>query len=94
MRLYTGRAARYPSVEEAERYPCSAHELAIVRHARRRTITGAAEQVRESLLALTRDYAADELVVVTITHSPEARAPRMSFWRTHSGSSAESRMAH
>ncbi|PWU19645.1 MAG: LLM class flavin-dependent oxidoreductase [Candidatus Rokuibacteriota bacterium] len=73
VRLYTGRAAPYPSVEEAERYPYSAHELAIVRHARRRTITGAPEQVRESLLALARDYAADELVVVTITHSPEER---------------------
>ena len=41
--------------------------------ARRRTIAGAPEHVRERLLALARDYAVDELVVVTITHSPKAR---------------------
>ncbi len=73
VRLYTGRAGTYPTVEEAETYPYSPHELAIVRHARRRTITGAPEQVRERLLALAREYGVDEIVVVTITHSAEAR---------------------
>ncbi|HEV8440254.1 MAG TPA: LLM class flavin-dependent oxidoreductase [Methylomirabilota bacterium] len=71
--LRTGRAGPYPSVEEAERYPYSPHELAIVRHTRRRTITGAPEQVRERLLALAREYGVEELVIVTITHSPKAR---------------------
>ena len=72
VRLYTGRAGRYPSVEEAEAYPYTEPELAIVRHARRRTVTGAPEQVRERLLALAADYGVDELVVVTITHDVKA----------------------
>jgi luciferase family oxidoreductase group 1 len=73
VRLYTGRAGRYPSVEEAEAYPYTPHELAIVQHARRRTIAGAPEQVRERLSALAAEYGVDELVVVTITHDPKAR---------------------
>jgi luciferase family oxidoreductase group 1 len=73
VRLYTGRAGRYPSVEEAEAYPYSDRELAILRHAQRRTVAGAPEQVRERLEALAADYEADELVIVSITHDPKAR---------------------
>ncbi len=73
VRLYTGRSGRYPSVEEAEAYPYTAQELAIVRHARRRTVAGAPEQVHAGLLALAAEYGVDELVVVTITHDPKAR---------------------
>jgi luciferase family oxidoreductase group 1 len=73
VRLYTGRPGPYPSVEEAERYPYSPRELAIVEHARRRTVTGAPEEVRARLLALAADYGVAELVVVTITHDPKAR---------------------
>ena len=73
MRLYTGRMAPYPSVEEAEAYAYNPHEQAIVRHVRGRTVVGAPEQVRERLLALGAEYAADELVIVTITHDPKAR---------------------
>jgi luciferase family oxidoreductase group 1 len=72
-RLYTGRGAPYPSVEEAEAYPYSAHELAIAHHARRRSIAGAPEQVRDRLLEMAAAHRADELVVVTITHDPKAR---------------------
>src|SRR5262249_28245234 len=73
LRLRTGRLAPYPSVEEAEQYPYTPHELAIVHHARRRTLAGAPEHVRVRLLALASEYGVDELVVVTITHSPKAR---------------------
>jgi luciferase family oxidoreductase group 1 len=73
VRLYTGRPGRYPSIEEAEAYPYTGHELAIVDHARRRTVAGAPEQVRERLEALRAAYEADELVIVTITHDPKAR---------------------
>jgi luciferase family oxidoreductase group 1 len=73
VRLYTGRPGPYPSVEDAERYPYSVRETAIVEHARRRTVAGAPEQVRARLLALAADYGVDELVVVTITHDPKAR---------------------
>jgi luciferase family oxidoreductase group 1 len=39
----------------------------------RRSILGTGEQVREGLEALARDYRAEEVVVVTITHDHEAR---------------------
>jgi luciferase family oxidoreductase group 1 len=73
VRLRSGRPGPYPSVEEALAYRYTPNELAIVRHTRRRTITGAPEQAMERLLALAEEYGVDELVVVTITHSPKAR---------------------
>jgi luciferase family oxidoreductase group 1 len=73
VRLYTGRPAPYPSVEEAERYPYNAQEVAIAQHAARRSVVGTPEQVRERLLAMAADYRADELIVVTITHDFKAR---------------------
>src|SRR5213593_4188633 len=73
VRLYTGRAGPYPSVEEAERYPYTARELRIVEQARRRTIAGAPAEVRDRLRALADAYGVDELVIVTITHDPKAR---------------------
>jgi luciferase family oxidoreductase group 1 len=73
VRLYTGRAGPYPSVDEAERYPYSPREQAIVAHARQRTVAGTPEAVRTRLVALAADYGVDELVVVTITHDPKAR---------------------
>jgi alkanesulfonate monooxygenase SsuD/methylene tetrahydromethanopterin reductase-like flavin-dependent oxidoreductase (luciferase family) len=72
-RLYTGRPGSFPSVEEAETYPYSEQELSIAHHARRRTIAGAPEQVRDRLLALAESYGAAELVIVTITHDFKAR---------------------
>jgi luciferase family oxidoreductase group 1 len=71
--LYTGRHRPYPSVEEAEAHEYTARELAIVEHARPRTIAGAPEQVRERLHAFATAHEVDELVVVTITHDPKAR---------------------
>jgi luciferase family oxidoreductase group 1 len=73
VRLYTGRPAPYPSVEEAERYPYNAQELAIAQHASRRSVVGTPEQVRERLLGMVADFQADELIVVTITHDFKAR---------------------
>ena len=73
VRLYTGRAGPYPSVEEAEAYPYTTRELRIVEQARRRTIAGAPAEVRDRLRALADAYGVDELVIVTITHDPKAR---------------------
>jgi len=73
LRLYTGRPGAFPSVEEAEAYPYTEQDLAIIRHARRRTIAGAPEQVRERLSALAAEYGVDELVIVTIAHEFKAR---------------------
>jgi luciferase family oxidoreductase group 1 len=73
VRLYTGRGGPYPSVDEAERYPYTPREQMIVEHARRRCIAGAPEAVREQLERFAAEHAADELVIVTITHDPKAR---------------------
>jgi len=72
-RLYTGRPGPFPSVEEAEAYPYRERELAVIDHARARTIAGTPTQVRARLLALGLEYEVDEFVVVTITHDPKAR---------------------
>jgi len=73
LRLYTGQMGRYPSVEEAEAYPYSERERALVHQIRRRTVAGAPEQVRARLAALGAEYGVDELVIVTITHDFKAR---------------------
>src|SRR3989475_2035070 len=51
VRLYTGRPGRYPSVEEAESYPYTERERAILRRAHRRTVACAPEQARQRLRA-------------------------------------------
>ena len=73
LRLYTGRYAPFPSIEEAESFPYTPRDLAIVEHTRARTVAGTPEIVREQLEAMARAYGVDELVVVTITHDFKAR---------------------
>jgi luciferase family oxidoreductase group 1 len=73
LRLYTGRYGPFPSVEEAETFPYTPRDLAIIEHARGRTVAGTPEVVREQLAAMARVYGVDELVVVTITHDFKAR---------------------
>jgi alkanesulfonate monooxygenase SsuD/methylene tetrahydromethanopterin reductase-like flavin-dependent oxidoreductase (luciferase family) len=73
VRLYTGRPGAFPSVEEAESYPYNEQEVAIAQHARRRTIAGTPERVRERLIALAHEYGAEELKVVTIAFDFKAR---------------------
>ena len=73
VRLYTGRFGPFPSVEEAEAYPYSAPELAIVAEARRRTVSGTPDTVKRQLEALAEAYGVDELIVVTITHDFKKR---------------------
>jgi luciferase family oxidoreductase group 1 len=73
VRLYTGRAGLYPSVKEAEAHAYTAHEQAILRDARMRSIVGAPEQVRNRLLALGERCGVREFVVLTIAHDFKAR---------------------
>jgi luciferase family oxidoreductase group 1 len=73
VRLYTGRFGPFPSVEEAEAYPFSAPELAIVAEARRRTVAGPPDVVKARLEELAGAYGVDELIVVTITHDFKKR---------------------
>ncbi|PYO03595.1 MAG: LLM class flavin-dependent oxidoreductase [Candidatus Rokuibacteriota bacterium] len=73
LRLYTGRVGRYPSVEEAENYPYTPREAALVEALRARSVAGTPEQVHEQLLNMAGEYGVGELVIVTITHDPKAR---------------------
>jgi luciferase family oxidoreductase group 1 len=73
LRVTTGRSSPYPSVQEAEAYPYTDHELAVIRHNRQRTIAGAPEQVRDHLVRLGAQCGVDEFVIVTITHDSKAR---------------------
>jgi luciferase family oxidoreductase group 1 len=73
LRLYTGRYGPFPSVEEAETFPYTARDQAIIEHTRARTVAGTPEAVREQLEVMARDYGVEELVIVTITHDFKAR---------------------
>ena len=73
VRLYTGRAGPYPSVEEAERYPYSPRELAIVDHAAGARWPARPSRCGRGCSRWPAEYGVDELVVVTITHDPKAR---------------------
>jgi luciferase family oxidoreductase group 1 len=71
--LRTGRAAPYPSPEDAEAYDYAPRERWIMADAARRTFAGDPAQLRAALTALADEYGVDELVIVTITHDPKAR---------------------
>ena len=71
--LYTGRPGPYPSPEDAAAYAYTPREQMLLEHARRRTIAGTPDRVRDRLLALAAEYGVDELVIVTITHDAKAR---------------------
>jgi luciferase family oxidoreductase group 1 len=73
LRLYTGRYGPFPSVEEAEQFPYTPRDLAIIDHTRGRTVAGTPERVREELERMAHAYGVDELVIVTITHDFKAR---------------------
>ena len=73
LRLYRGETQPVPTVEEAENYPYTERERAIVEHNRGRTIAGAPDQVRTQLEELGRLYDIDEFVVVTICDRLEAQ---------------------
>jgi luciferase family oxidoreductase group 1 len=73
LRLYTGRYGPFPSVEEAEQFPYTARDIAIIEATRGRTIAGTPGMVREHMEEMARAYEVDELVLVTITHDFKAR---------------------
>ena len=56
-----------PTLQEAAAYRYTDADRLRIRHHRQRAVIGSPERVREKLLALRERYAADELVVVTIT---------------------------
>lgn len=73
LRLMKGELGPFPTPEQAEAYPYSPHDRAIVEANRDRSIHGTARQVKQQLEALAARYGVDELVVVTISHDLAAR---------------------
>ena len=68
----TGKTTPVPTVETATRFlEEPAGSLPIAR--RRRMTVGTKEMVRDGLEAIAGDYGAEEVMIVTITHSHEAR---------------------
>lgn len=73
LQLRTGRPGLLPSPEEAEAYPFTPGELALVQDAMSTHIIGDPDTVREDLLALQGRTGADEFMLSTRAHSYEAR---------------------
>jgi alkanesulfonate monooxygenase SsuD/methylene tetrahydromethanopterin reductase-like flavin-dependent oxidoreductase (luciferase family) len=62
-----------PTLEEANAYRYSPQERAYIEQQRSRLVHGDPGEVRENLLALKEKFAADELMVITITGDYESR---------------------
>lgn len=62
-----------PSIEEAKNYKLNVQEKEKLVKARQNLIIGNPQGVGEKLRALQKTYHADEIMIVTITHSPQDR---------------------
>jgi len=62
-----------PSLAEAEAYPYTEADRALIRRERARLVHGDPAEVRDQLLALRAAFDADELIVLTITSDYETR---------------------
>jgi luciferase family oxidoreductase group 1 len=65
LRRARGLSSKLPSLEEAKAYPWTERELAEAR-ATRNLVTGSPDTVRARIEAVVENYAADEIMVVTI----------------------------
>lgn len=68
-----GVNAPVPGYEETRAYPYTEADRRRIAHNRRRLVLGDPPSVRDRLLAIAREFEADELMVVTITGTYEAR---------------------
>lgn len=73
LRLQRGDFSPIATPEEAAAHPYSPAELAIIKESRSRQFIGSPETVRRELGAFARSTGADELMVTTFTHNPDAR---------------------
>ncbi len=73
LRLRSGRPGRYPTPEEAAAYRFTPHEREVLEAWTSSHIVGDPTAVRAGLAELAERTGADELMVTTLTHSPEAR---------------------
>ena len=73
LHMAKGVDAPVPTLEEARAYRYSPQERAYVEQQRARVVLGDPGEVRERLLELKEKYAADEVMVLTITGDYESR---------------------
>lgn len=68
-----GEGSGVPSISVAKQYPLTEEEKAATEKMKRKMIIGNPSEVKEKLISLQKQYQADEIMIVTITHSPEDR---------------------
>jgi luciferase family oxidoreductase group 1 len=68
LRFRTGKMGRFPTIEEANDYPYSGEERAVIEMNRDRSFVGSPKTVREQLMRLANDGGVDEIMVTTMTH--------------------------
>ncbi|UCM88568.1 LLM class flavin-dependent oxidoreductase [Streptomyces marincola] len=73
IRLRTGRPGLVPTPEEAEAYPFSEVEKDFLDGWLANVVYGTPDKVRDGLDALVKRTGADELMLTTTAHTPEAR---------------------
>lgn len=73
VRLHRSEFGPIPSPEEASAYDYSPQELAVVRNYRKLLIVGDPDQVREQIEARVEATGANEVMISTMVHDPEAR---------------------
>ena len=73
IRLLQGAPGPVPTIEEATDYPYAEREKQVIRANRNKRAVGTPEQVKQKLTELADQFGADELMILTITHDPEAR---------------------
>jgi luciferase family oxidoreductase group 1 len=74
VRLLQGAPGPVPTVEEATSYPYADAERRAIEANRDKRAVGTPAQVKARLLSLAEEFGADELMILTITHDPVARA--------------------
>ncbi len=73
LHMAKGIDAPVPTLEEAKAYRSSPQERAYIEQQRSRLVHGDPGEVRENLLEMKEKFAADELMVITITGDYESR---------------------
>lgn len=73
VQLQRGELGRIPTPEEALAYPYTAVDRSVIDGYRRLTYVGTPQRIRERLRDLVRETQADEIMVSTVVHDPEAR---------------------
>lgn len=73
VRLQKGELARIPTPEEAAEYPYTPVDRSVIQGYRALAYIGSPDRIRNQIQELAEDTQADEIMVSTLVHDPEAR---------------------